>query len=259
MTLAHPPRQTRWCNVTCGSYVSFSVASRLFSEMEVSEILKRASSSRTRQELSDADGISLEELQKVGSELGFDPRHIALAAQELGTTAPSQRGILSGRSILDQTVEGAVSAEDWLGMVAAIQRYHKSSGAVTQRGANYDWTGSDDEGSLAVTVMVRNGRTRIRVESNRWLLPFMAAVFCTVFAFVFSSAMMKQGSPIAVVPICGFFAALLFGLVRMFRQHHLQTISGLMDRLVNEVQSGGGVLDAFTPMAETDSEQTVRS
>jgi hypothetical protein len=209
------------------------VSGRLFNEKEVSEILKRASAS----EPGSATGISLEELQQIGAELGFDPAHIQLAAQQLAPATPSRSGFLNGRVILDRTVEGEVSPDDWQGMVGVIQRFHKGTGAITQRGANYDWAASSDEGgSLAVTVTVRNGRSRIRLESGQWMGILMATIFCPTFALVFSLSLAKHSGAWMAVPICLFFGALLVGLVRTFRQHHLQSVAGLLERLADEVQ-----------------------
>ena len=132
---------------------------------------------------------------------------------------------------------GEISAEDWLGMVAVIQRYQKDAGAVTQRGFNYDWVGSEEGASLALTVNVRNGRSRIRLESNRWMGIFMVSVFCPVFALVFSLSLSKHSYPLAAVSVCLLFGALWFGIVRQFGQHHVQSISGLMERLADEVRS----------------------
>jgi hypothetical protein len=213
------------------------VAGRLFNEKEVSEILKRASSIRSGGDVVGSGGINLEELQQVASELGYDPAHIELAARQLGAAPPQSNGFLGGRVILDRTVEGEISAEDWLGMVAVIQRYQKDAGAVTQRGFNYDWVGSEEGASLALTVNVRNGRSRIRLESNRWMGIFMVSVFCPVFALVFSLSLSKHSYPLAAVSVCLLFGALWFGIVRQFGQHHVQSISGLMERLADEVRS----------------------
>jgi hypothetical protein len=224
------------------------VGERRFNEREVREILKKASSSQSREEVRDADGISLVELQEVATELGLDPRHIELAAQQLGPGAPSRASIFNGRTVWDRTVDGEVGANEWLGMVAIIQRFYKGAGAITQRGSNYDWAASEEGGSLALTVNVRNGRSRIRLESNRWLEIFMASVFCPVFALVCSAVLTKHGHAFAAIPICLVFGATLFGLVRLFRQHHLQSVSGLMDRLIDEVQPeiSGHRLDVST-------------
>ena len=234
------------------------MAGRLFNEKEVREILKRASSARPGEDLADSGGISLEELQQIGSELGFSPDHIELAARQLGAAAPQRAGFLGGRIVLDRTVEGEVSAEDWLGMVAVMQRYHKNSGAITQRGSNFDWAGSSEEGgSLAVTVNVRDGRSRIRVESNRWMGIGMASIFCPVFAFVFSLSLAKHGQPLIAVPVWLFFGALWFGLLHFFRQTHAQSVSGLLERLVDEVQAGTTTHPLASPINEARSTSTV--
>jgi hypothetical protein len=215
------------------------VAGRLFNEKEVREILKRASSVQPGEDLADSGGISLQELQQIGSELGLSPDHIEFAARQLGTAAPQRAGFLGGRIVLDRTVEGEVSAEDWLGMVAVMQRHHKNSGASTQRGSNYDWVGSSAEsgGSLALTVNVRDGRSRIRLESNEWLGICLVSVFCPIFALLFSLSLAKHSQPLIALPVCLFFGALWFGLLHFFRQTHAQSVSGLLERLVDEVQS----------------------
>ncbi len=234
------------------------MAGRLFNEKEVSEILKRASASRADGNVSDSGGISLEELQQVGVELGFDPSQIELAAREIGTTPPTRGSIFNPRMVLDRTVDGEVSADDWLGMVAVIQRYHKNSGAITQRGANYDWAGSEEGGSLALTVNVRHGRSRIRIESNRWMGILMACVFWPALGFVFSSVLLKHGNPLGAALVVCAFTALWYGLLRFFRQSHVENVSSLLNRLIDEIDSKN-VSHPLLTAAQPTSEQMTQS
>ncbi|MDR3692228.1 MAG: hypothetical protein P4L46_22795 [Fimbriimonas sp.] len=224
-------------NVVTWSDVKLSMAGRLYNEKEVSEILRRASSSRLGGDPSDSGGISLGELKEIGAELGLDPEQISLAAQEMKSDSAARSGPFGARIVLDRTMDGEVSTDDWLGMVAVMQRFHKDSGAVTQRGMNYDWAGSEEGASLALTVKSSKGRSRIRLESNRWMGVVMASVFCSVFALVFSVTLAKHGHAIASPLVVLAFGALYFGFIRFFRKSHAESVCDLMDRLADEVQS----------------------
>lgn len=223
---------------------------RLFNEKEVNKILRKASASQS----GEADGITLEQLKQVGSELGFDPNQIELAARDLGGEPQSRGGFLQGRVVLDRTLDVPIGPEDWLGMVAAAQRHYKKEGAVTQRSSNYDWVASDSEGgsSLTLTVMNREGRSRIQVESGQWFGPLFTVLFGTVFGFVFSSVAFKQGYHWAPFAICAGFALGMFLLLRVLRASHVNSVSLLMDRLTaevdTEVRAGSSPLGLAAPV-----------
>ncbi len=210
------------------------MGSRLFNEKQVREILTRASASQS----ADADGISLEELQRVAAELGLDPHEIQRAAEGVGNESRSPMRILDGRVYLDQTVEGEASPEVWQGMVALVQRHYKKPGTVSQRGSNYDWVASEEGGSLTLSLTAKNGKSRIRLESSSWMGLFFVAVFCPVLTLAFSLSAIKHGYASLAIGLCLFGAALMFTLVRSFRSNHVQSVRGLMDRLVAEVESG---------------------
>jgi hypothetical protein len=222
------------------------VAGRLFNEKEVSEILKIASSTRSRADGGDPAGITLEELQQVGTELGFDPHHIELAAQQLGPRSSSRKTPFNPRVVLDRTVDGEMSQNDWLGMVAAIQRFYKSSGAVTQRPNSFDWAGSEEGGSLAVTVKVSHGRSRIVVESNRWVGLMMIGLFGAALTLAFSLSLIRHGRAAETVPVCLLMATIMTFAAHHLRQNHLQSASRLMKRLSDEVQPTNDVRQTET-------------
>ncbi len=217
------------------------MAERLFNEKEVREILKRTSAIQSSSSLSDKGGISLAELLQTGSELGFDPVHIELAAKQLGAKSPSRSGLFGARIVLDQTFEAEVTPDDWLGMVGVIQRYHKDAGVVAQRGSNYDWAGSEEGASLAITVNVRNGQSRIRVESNRWMGVLMASIFFPLFTFIFTKRTFVGGHSLVALLILAVSSALFLFVIRQFRLNHVHSVTGLMERLVDEVGSNDSV------------------
>jgi len=238
------------------------VGERLFNEKEVREILKKASSIRSSGGGINSDGISLEELKQTGGELGLDPAHIELAAQQLGSEPASGGGFFGARMVLDRTIEGEVTPDDWLGMVAVLQRHHKGAGAVTQRGFSYDWAGSDEGASMAVTVNAKNGRSRIRLESNRWMGVMMASVFCPVFCVVFSFVVHKNVGTYAVPLVWLLFATLYYSFIRFYRQHHAESVASLMERMVSEVgtkNSDLNIEEAPVRIAASAQEQSIKA
>ena len=59
------------------------VPRRLFSEKEISRVLKRATELQDVEGPTETTGLSMEELQQIAAEVGIDPRHLAVAVAEL--------------------------------------------------------------------------------------------------------------------------------------------------------------------------------
>ncbi len=120
-----------------------------------------------------------------------------------------------------------------------MQRFYKKEGAVTQRSSNFDWVATDSEGgsSLALTVINRGGRWRIRVESSQWMSFIFTLVFGGMLALVISLPSYKHGYHWAAFVVCTGIALGMLTVFRSLRSSHVQSVSLLMDRLTSKVDT----------------------
>ena len=147
---------------------------RLFSEKDVSRVLKRATELQEAKGPvmggSEASGLSLEDLQQIAAEVGIDPRHLAAAVAEL-----DQEDATEGRfhwlgaptsMELERVFEGEVSEDQWEKMVEEIRQTFGLVGSAGHVGRSFEWTHDSTEQQAHVTVTSSGGQTRIRLAAR---------------------------------------------------------------------------------------------
>ena len=133
-------------------------------------------------------GLSVEELQQLGTEAGLNPDFILQAAAELQTKrrAPGQKNFIGGPFSYDREIvlDGELSTADWEEMITPIRNTFKETGIVSTRESTFEWTTKSNVGSAQVTARLVNGQTRINVSWHNpsVVVPFMIPVFLSVVA-----------------------------------------------------------------------------
>ena len=151
------------------------LAGRRFNEQEVAAIIKRASELQQVESPSESTtGMSLAELEQIAREAGLDPALVRRAASDLDTRVTDREpsAFLGAPTalVLERTIDGEVSPDEYEAIVLEIQRELGGVGAGSTLGRTLVWTMSGVERRRAstrtvqVTVTPRNGRTTIRME-----------------------------------------------------------------------------------------------
>ncbi|MBX2819688.1 MAG: hypothetical protein KTR29_08400 [Rhodothermaceae bacterium] len=156
---------------------------RLYTEKEISTILKRAGERQAEQGQKETQGLSLAEIQQIAGEVGLDPRIVASVAAELETTLGKEKGQswlgLPVRAETERVLPGAVSVEQWPEVVSAIENAMGVIGASGQVGKMLEWTYTSKLVQYKVSLTPVNGQTKVRVHGNftrlarAALLPFL--------------------------------------------------------------------------------------
>lgn len=144
---------------------------RLYTEKEISAILKRAGQMQTEQEAGQETlGLSLHELQGVAAEVGLDPDFVALAAAELERTASPERGAswsgLPVRLNEERVIQGSVGPRDAAALKTMIDRTLGVTGTMTSSGPLLEWVYSGRMSNLRVTLTPRLGQTKVRLHAD---------------------------------------------------------------------------------------------
>ena len=149
--------------------------SRRFNEKEVAQIIKRASELQQEESpIETSAGMSLVELEQVAREAGLDPALVRRAAADLDTSVSDRRpsAFIGAPTalVLERTIDGEVSPDEFEALVLEIQRELGGVGSASTFGRSLQWTmrGVDrrriSSRVVQVTVSPRNGRTTIRIE-----------------------------------------------------------------------------------------------
>ena len=156
---------------------------RLYTEKEISTILKRAGERQAEQGEKETQGLSLEEIQQIAGEVGLDPGIVASVAAELETALGKEKGQswlgLPVRVETERVLPGAVSVDQWPEVVSAIENSMGVIGASGQVGKMLEWTYTSKLVQYKVSLTPVNGQTKVRVFGNftrlarAALLPFL--------------------------------------------------------------------------------------
>lgn len=132
-----------------------------FSDQEIAAIFEQAAEAQETAQagLSHGEGLTLEELQKIGVEAGISPEFIARASDSILRTGSAPPVATPLRSLgfpltVERTVDlpGPLSDEDWDLLVTDLRETFRASGEVRQDGSLRQW---------------RNGNLHAHVEPTK--------------------------------------------------------------------------------------------
>ena len=144
---------------------------RRYSESEFALILRRAfeiEERRTGGEL--RDGLTLQDIRAVASEMGLHPASVERAAALLPAAAEGTLArVFGGPSLyqMEYTATGEISKVGLPRVVDAIRRVTGHQGNVTEVLGSLEWQTVAEVSQIHVTVSPREGQTAVRVLANR--------------------------------------------------------------------------------------------
>lgn len=148
-----------------------------FAESEASSILQRAAD--LQRQANDVRRMTVAELEDAAASAGIEPVYVRRAAAELclrqarrdrfSTTIGGPRTIL-----LEVTIDGEIPVPAYEYVIEAVRRHTGELGVASLIGRSLTWTalpahsraGPGWSRTIAVTIVPRAGRTRIRIEEK---------------------------------------------------------------------------------------------
>ncbi|MBO6793580.1 MAG: hypothetical protein JJ895_06700 [Balneolaceae bacterium] len=113
---------------------------RLYTEKEISKILKRAGEIQASEREKVTMGLSLEELQQLAEEVGLEPDIIANVAETIDIEPENEdEGFLSSLMMptkidVEHVIQGEISEDEWPEVVAMMERHSGKAGISSQVG-----------------------------------------------------------------------------------------------------------------------------
>lgn len=222
---------------------------RQFSDREVSRILETAAELERREPAE--RGLSLAELERVGSEVGLDPALVRRAVREVDARGAHARAgrFLGGPTELsvERVVPGEAGPAALRAVLDALWQESGDLGEVSGTAGLFQWRGRLDKARLDVHVASGEGRTVVRVRMS--LTELAADVFGSRFvvvgggsAFLVVAATVNMLGPAAAllgggIAAAGYAAARLHYAWLAPRYHARAT--ALADALAERVSAGG--------------------
>jgi hypothetical protein len=163
----------------------------VFSEQQVSDILRRAAELMEKSAGGYTPGITREELERIAKEVGVDPKFLELAICEQGQST-SKKGPLHLTEEFERVIEGELDPADYDILAEHIKPLgNAGQPAMAQIGRSLQasaWTGVSQ---AKVTVNSRNGRTRLTVKSTP-LFAFLMGAYPAVMGSIISAASLSE-------------------------------------------------------------------
>ena len=141
-----------------------------------------------------ADGYTIQDIQRLASEVGIQPHQIAEAAAKLPASKPISKQFRNTRSSesFDVTVEGVLDDEGWEDVVSELRRSYGTVGTVSQLGSSREWTGSSELFAAHLSATPRGNQTRYRLivrQEGAVAMAWMAGLVSSLFGSIMAGAL----------------------------------------------------------------------
>ena len=214
---------------------------RLYTEKEISKIIKRAGEIQASEREKVTMGLSLEEIQHLAEEFGLEADIIASVAEDIDIEPESEPGfwgslLMPTKIDIDHVIPGTITENEWPEIVSLIERATGKSGSSSQIGKMLEWTADSRHSVHKLSVIPSERQTKIIFQGTftqlalAWTLPILINV--GVWAFII--AMINLG--LIGIPI---------GLAVSFVTY-LGILSGFRNFMKKKKQS---IKSAFTKMS----------
>jgi hypothetical protein len=196
---------------------------RRFNEAEVAAILERAAEAQhtgsRRLPSGDAsEGMTLADLQAIGSEVGIDPRLVARAANALDQAGRSTSRRFLGLPIgVGRTIDlgRKLSDEQWEQLVVDLRETFDARGNIRQEGSFRQWTNGNLQALVEPTPAGHRVRLRtVKADAVGWITGGLGMV---VVAAAASVAALLRGAggdvgDLASLGVLGAMGITMFGV-----------------------------------------------
>ena len=194
------------------------MAERRYNEAELAAILRAAADaqSSSASPSDEPGGYSLAEIERLASEVGIDPKHIASAADNLSSLPQAKPKFLFWGAPMRQTIErnyeGTIDNSSWEESVAELRNAFGSTGTAGVVGSSREWSGGHDFRLAHLVATPKSGRTRLRLTVNikdMLAVAWMVGIILTILATALAGTLIYKSGFKPMVPFGCTVVALL--------------------------------------------------
>jgi len=151
-----------------------------YDDRQAASILKKAAELQSARAGGDGDPkLSIEDLKRIGAEVGIAPEMVEEASRRLGTRG-ARRGKLNTERVL--TVDRELGEREYEEIVAILRSEYGHAGTASTLGSAYEWS-AGEMSSLHLSMVPRDGKTTITVATRRDGI-VVAWLFTCIFNFL---------------------------------------------------------------------------
>jgi|GEM_PF-2207182 len=190
---------------------------RLYTNKEISAILKRAGEMEIERGSEPSDGLTLAELRQIAADTGLDPHLVVAAASELSKEGDFGEGAsiwaIDDKMQLERLVPGEITTDVWPKIAAEIGAALGCVGTSGRVGQSYEWTHAGRRVQYQVTLAPEEGQTRIRIFGDFAKLPparrFARAIWVVQAGLLGMIVAANSASPAAVTGAIALLSAMV--------------------------------------------------
>ncbi|MDZ7692921.1 MAG: hypothetical protein U5K69_17660 [Balneolaceae bacterium] len=214
----------------------------LFNRDEISKIFKRAAELEHKDNIEDdSEGLTLQELQQVSTEVGIHPKYIQLAINQLQNPANSvTTNLLGGPFTYSYTdsARGSITEEVWEEIVSEIRKIHGGIGKTSRLGNTFEWEQRLKEvGYIQISLSPKRDHSKITIQANYNQHAFIVYFLSGAFSFMLLAGLLETLSLPRIIQIIVIASGVagIFGAARFYLSHWInkkrKTYSTLFRRL----------------------------
>ncbi|GMV87203.1 MAG: hypothetical protein AMXMBFR81_01340 [Chthonomonas sp.] len=237
-------------------------AKRRYSEKQVTRVLRRAAEIQSSGRSESADGLSEDEVLRVGAEVGLDAQAVQKALAEVGFNDDDAQTRWLGapeQYELERVVEGELDAHAWREMVAELNATFKQANPGTFQDGQGAWEHRHELGYVRVLAVAQRGITRVRLVAHIdpaivvGMVISIATMLISTALLWSAEAMRPWGSLLATLAVWATVILTFRGTVSSSYLKDRAKTSALMDRLAEHVDARSSGLAIGNSQTSDDS------
>ncbi len=201
---------------------------RLYTEKEISKILKKAGEIQASEREKVTVGLSLEEIQQLAEEVGLEPDIIAQVAGKLDEESEPEPGffgslLMPTKIDLEQVIPGNISEDEWPEIVSMIERATSKSGSSSQIGKLLEWTEDSRHSKQKLSVIQGDNQTKVIFQGTytQLALAWSLSILINIGVWAFIVGIINLGLlgiPIGIVVTFATYLIILSGFKSFIRK-----------------------------------------
>jgi len=225
------------------------IEERRFTDGEVREILKRAVERTSSRDVAKREGVSLAELQAIGSEVGISPARLAEAARSVVDSGLQRPNPFLGSPTLlsfERRVPRVFDPDDAPQILGAIRRTMGVQGEAAEIRGSLEWSAKGEVGERHVSVSAKDAVTTIRASANlknvavaTFLPAGMVGVMLSMFGFIVAAEEGSLGGMVLFLMVLPVLYATLRRILRRVTEREAARLERVLDDLESLTLAAG--------------------
>ncbi|MEO1022184.1 MAG: hypothetical protein AAFW89_06525 [Bacteroidota bacterium] len=161
---------------------------RLYTEKEISKIIKRAGELQAAESSKTTIGLTLEEIQHIAQDVGLEPDIVAEVASQMDhEPEQEERSIFSPLLIstqldMEEIIPLQLTEEEWPEVVSLMERVAGKTGASSKVGRMMEWISDSKHTLYKLSLFSGDDQSKVVIQANfnqlalAWTLPIVINV-----------------------------------------------------------------------------------